>query len=98
MGERESAHLDIAAVRAAAMRFDSVADELDRAARLPLTFGGSAAGRAHTADGDALRVASEQIAGELAMWARSAAEIAMSLRAGADRYLDADLGATARIA
>ena len=93
MGERDSARLDVAAVRAAAERFDSVADELDRAARIPLTFDGSAAGRAHTADGDALRVALDRRTGELAMWARSAAEIAVGLRAGADRYVDADLGA-----
>ena len=98
MGERDSARLDVAAVRAAAERFDSVADELDRAARIPLTFDGSAAGRAHTADGDALRAALDQVASDLARWARAAAEIAVGLRAGADRYVDADLGATARIA
>ena len=98
MGERDSARLDIAAVRAAAERFDSVADELNRVARVPLTFDGSAAGRAHTADGDALRVAVDRVIGDLAGWARAAAEIAAGLRAGADRYVDADLGATARIA
>jgi hypothetical protein len=98
MGERDSARLDVAAVRAAAECFDSVADELDRAARLPLTFDGSAAGRAHTAEGDALRGASDRVTAELAVWARAAAEIAAGLRAGADRYVDADLGATARIA
>jgi hypothetical protein len=98
MGERDSARLDVAAVRAAAECFDSVADELDRAARLPLTFGGSAAGRAHTAEGDALRGASNRVTADLTVWARAAAEIAAGLRAGADRYVDADLGATARIA
>ncbi|MCV7227357.1 type VII secretion target [Mycolicibacterium komossense] len=98
MGERDSARLDVAAVRAAAERFDGVADDLQRVARIPLTFDGPTAGRAHGADGAALRAALDQIIGDLAVWARAAAEIATGLRAGADRYVDADLGATARIA
>jgi hypothetical protein len=98
MGERDSVRVDVAAVRAAAERFDSAADDLNRAARISLSFDGSAAGRGHTADGDALRVALNQVIADLAGWARAAAEIAAGLRAGADRYVDADLGASARIA
>jgi Excreted virulence factor EspC, type VII ESX diderm len=98
MGERNSVRVDVAAVRAAADRFDSVADDLNRAARVSLGFDGSVAGRGHTAEGDALRVALNQVLADLTGWARAAAEIAAALRAGADRYVDADLGATARIA
>jgi hypothetical protein len=95
------------------MRFDSsgvhrVADQLGVAAELidgavgnhlaALTFGGASAGRAHTARGDALRVELERLATEASRWSRAALEIAVALRAGADRYDDADLYAAARIA
>jgi Excreted virulence factor EspC, type VII ESX diderm len=96
MGEQDSAHVDIAAVRAAADQFDAAAEQLDRAAHVPLSFDGSTAGRAHAPRGDAVRVAADWIPQELSAWARAAAEIAACLRAGANRYVDADFGATAR--
>ena len=97
MGERQTAHLDSAAVLAVADRFDAAADQLDRAARVPLSFDGLTAGRGHTADGDELRLTLDRVVDELSAWARAAAEIAAGLRAGADRYRDADLGAATRI-
>jgi hypothetical protein len=95
------------------MRFDSravngVADQLCAAAELidaavgnhlaALTFGGASAGRAHTARGDALHVELERLATEVSRWSRAAVEIAAALRAGADRYTEAELYAVARIA
>ena len=95
------------------MRFDSsavhrIADQLGAAAELidgavgnhlaQLAFGGTSAGRSHTARGDALRVQLERLAAEVGQWSRAAVETAAALRAGADRYADADLYAAARIA
>jgi hypothetical protein len=95
------------------MRFDSsgvhgVADRLAGAAELidgavanhlvALIFGGSSAGRAHTARGDALRVELERLTTEVSQWSRAAVEIAAALRAGGDRYGEAELYAAARIA
>lgn len=95
------------------MRFDSsgvhrVADQLDAAAELldravgdhlaRLAFGGAGAGRAHTARGDALRAQLERLTAEVTQWSRAAADTAAALRAGADRYADAELYAAARIA
>ncbi|MCV7099323.1 type VII secretion target [Mycobacterium palustre] len=95
------------------MRFDSagvhqIADQLGAAAEViddavsnhlaRLAFGGSAAGRAHGARGDALRVELERLRDEVSQWSRVVVETAAALRAGADRYADADLYAAARIA
>ena len=95
------------------MRFDNpavngIADQLDAAAELidgavgnhlaALTFGGASAGREHTARGDALRVELERLTAEVSRWSRAAVEIAVALRAGADRYAEAELHAAARIA
>lgn len=95
------------------MRFDSsavhgIADQLSAAAELidgavgnhlaRLTFGGATAGRAYIARGDALRVQLERLTAEVGQWSRAAVETAAALRAGADRYADADLYAAARIA
>ena len=95
------------------MRFDSpavhtVADQLGAATELldravgdhlaRLAFGGSYAGRAHSPRGDALRVQLERLTAEVTQWSRAAAEVAAALRAGADRYNDAELYAAARIA
>jgi hypothetical protein len=96
MGEHDSAHVDIAAVRAAADQFDAAAQQLDRAAHVSLSFDGATAGRAHAARGDTVRVAADWAPEELSAWARAAAEIAACLRAGANRYVDADFGAAAR--
>jgi hypothetical protein len=95
------------------MRFDSagidrVADQLRAAAELidgavgnnlaGLTFGGASAGRAHTARGDALRVELERLTAGVSQWSRAAVDIAVALRAGADRYAEAETYAAARIA
>ncbi|MCI4676937.1 type VII secretion target [Candidatus Mycolicibacterium alkanivorans] len=90
--------VDTAAVRAAAQRFDAVAQILDSALRNHLgepAFGGSKAGRAHTARGEAVGMALRRIGAELAQWSRAAEEIGAALRAGADRYADAEWRAAA---
>ena len=74
---------------------------IDGAARndlAALTFGGAAAGRAHVERGEALRVELERLTAQVRRWSRTADEIAIALRAGADRYAGADMYAAARIA
>jgi hypothetical protein len=97
MGEQQTALVDTAGIRAVADQFDAGAARLDDAARTPLNFDGLTAGRAHIADGDQLRVEIHRVTQDLSAWARAAAEIAAGLRAGADRYRDADHAAAARI-
>lgn len=95
------------------MRFDSadvrrIAERIDDAAELigeasskqlsRLTFDGTRAGRAYAGCGDRLRGELDHLAVELSQWSRSASEIAAILRAGADRYAEAELSAAARIA
>ena len=95
------AGIDVAAVRAVADQLDRAAELIDDAAGYHLarlTFGGATAGRAHSARGDALRAALQRLAGELSQWSRATGEIAVGLRAGAERYADAELYAAARIA
>jgi hypothetical protein len=95
------ARIDVAAVRAVADRIDAATELIDDAVAnhlARLTFGGALAGRAHTARGDALRGGLDRLAAELSQWSRAAVEIAVALRAGADRYAEADLYAAARIA
>jgi hypothetical protein len=90
--------VDTAAVRAAAQGFDAAAEILDSALRTHLAglnFGGSTAGRVHTARGEAVGTALRRLSGELAQWSRAAEEISAALRAGADRYVDAEGRATA---
>jgi hypothetical protein len=93
--------IDTAAVHAVADRFAAAAGLIDGAAcdhMARLAFGGSSAGRAHTARGDALRAGLDRLAAELSQWSRAAVEIAVVLRASANRYADADVYAAARIA
>ena len=71
----------------------AVSDHLAR-----LAFGGANAGRAHTARGDALRGELERLAASCRNGRGHLLEIAAALRAGADRYADAELYAAARIA
>lgn len=90
--------VDIAAVRAAAQQFDAAAEILDSALRIhlaALAFGGAAAGRDHTARGEAVAAALRRLSGELAEWSRAAQEIGAALRAGAERYGDAESRAAA---
>lgn len=99
MGQ-QNAFVDAAAVRAVANRFDDAAQLIDGSVRThfaKLAFDGANAGRAYIGHGDALRLALDRLAGELARWARATAEIATALRSSADRYAEADLSAAARI-
>ncbi|MDI3314705.1 MAG: type VII secretion target [Mycobacterium sp.] len=100
MGYRDTASIDVAAVRALAGRFQATAEILDEVARnhlACLTFGGAAAGRAHSARGDALRTALMRWAAEVSQWSLATGEIARALRASADRYADAELRAASGI-
>ncbi|OBG63302.1 type VII secretion target [Mycobacterium sp. E735] len=93
--------IDVAATHRVADQFRAAADLLDRALSDQLgrlAFGGAAAGRAHTARGDALRVELERLTAEVAQWSRASGEIASALRVSADRYADAEAYAAERIA
>ena len=93
--------IDVAATHRIADRFGAAAGLIDGAANdhlAGLMFGGERAGRAYTARGDALRVQLQRLAAELSQWSHASADIAVSLRAGADRYAGAELYAAARIA
>ncbi|BBZ73658.1 hypothetical protein MPRS_47510 [Mycobacterium paraseoulense] len=93
--------IDVAATHQIADQFRAAADLLDRALSDQLgrlAFGGAAAGRAHTARGDALRVELDRLTAEVAQWSRASTEIATALRASADRYADAEMYAAERIA
>jgi hypothetical protein len=92
---------DSAGVHRVADQLGAAAEHLDRATGdhlARLVFGGSAAGRAHTARGDALHAELQRLTAEVARWAQAAVETAAALRTGADRYADAELCAAARIA
>ncbi len=93
MGEPDVARVDIAAVLGAARQYDAAADIVDTAVRTHLTslrFDGAVAGRMHTARGDALRLAVDDVVDRLHQWSRAATEVAAELRACADRYVDVD--------
>ena len=93
--------VDVAALYAVADQLSAAAEIIDGAVANHLTwlaFSGPRAGRAHTARGDTLHAALERLAAELSHWSRATAEISAALRAGADRYANAELYAAARIA
>lgn len=93
MGEPDTARVDIAAVLGAARQYDMAADIVDTAIRTHLTglrFDGASAGRIHTANGDAVRLAVDDVVDRLHQWARAATEIAAELRSCADRYVEVD--------
>ena len=93
MGETDAARVDVAALLAVAGQYQEVADSIDAALRthlLGLAFDGASAGRAYVARGDALRAGVDGIVARLREWSRAATEIAVTLRASADRYVDAD--------
>lgn len=100
MGEADTAHVDVGAVLAAAQQYDTAADIVDAAIRTHLTglrFDGAAAGRVYAAQGDALRIAVDDVVHRLHDWARAAAEIATELRSCADRYVDVDARGARRV-
>lgn len=93
--------VDVAAVHRVADQLSAAAELVNGAAGdhlARLAFSGASAGRAYTARGDALRGELERLATQLTQWSRASAEISEALRAGVDRYADADLYAAARIA
>jgi len=84
----------------AARQYDAAADIVDTAIRTHLTglrFDGAAAGRMHTAHGDALRLAVDDVVARLRQWSRAATEIAVELRACVDRYVDIDSAGARRL-
>lgn len=92
-----TASIDLTAVHDAAGRFSASAADLDGALQAhPACFGGAVAGRAYLSRGDALRSALDQIAQQIADWARASADIAASLTVTAAGYRDADVRAGAR--
>lgn len=98
MGEADAARVDVAALLEVAGRYDEIAAIVDAAVRHDLSglaFDGSTAGRAHTASGDALRLAVEDVGDQLRQWSRAAAEVAVALRVSADRYRAAESRAAA---
>ncbi len=100
MGEPDAARVDVAAMLGLARRYDVAADIVDTAVRTHLTalkFDGAAAGRVHTARGDALRTAVDQVVDQLRQWSRAATEIASAMRVSAERYADADSRAARRV-
>lgn len=97
----ESAGIDVAAVHVVADRMSAAAELIDDAVAnhlATLAFAGAGAGRDHIARGDAVRRGLDRLVAELSQWSRAAAEIAVALRAGANRYADADVDVAARIA
>lgn len=100
MGEPEIARVDVAAVLDVARQYDTASDIVDAAVRTHLTglrFDGALAGRVHAAQGDALRLAVDDLVHRLQQWARASAEIAAELRSCADRYVDVDARGARRI-
>ena len=84
----------------AARQYDAAAEIVDTGIRTHLTglrFDGAVAGRMHTAHGDALRIAIDDMVDRLHEWARESTEIAAELRACADRYVDVDARGARRI-
>ncbi len=98
---RVRTRVDVAAARRVADQLGAAAELIDGAVgdhMARLAFSGASAGRAHTARGDALHHELERLAAQLSQWSRATVDIAVALRASADRYADAELYAAARIA
>ena len=96
MGQRDVAHVDVAALLDVAGEYQAAADAVDAVVRTRiagLQFDGAAAGRVHVARGDAVHGAVAGIADQLREWSRASAEIAATLRATARRYDEADVRA-----
>ncbi|MHC9291734.1 type VII secretion target [Mycobacterium sp. LTG2003] len=100
MGVVDAARIDVAALLDAARQYEAAADIVDAAVRTRLSrpaFDGSAAGQAHVAHGDAVRLAVDDLTEPLNEWVRAAREIAAVLRTSADRYIAADGRAASRV-
>ena len=95
-----STGVDVGALRAVAEDYERVAQIIDRVVRDHLShmaFGGSTAGRAHVAAGEALQAALRDLTNSVAQWSRAAGEIATAIGASVDRYVDADERAAERV-
>jgi hypothetical protein len=97
MGQPPTVHVDVAAIRAVAGCFDSVAGLAGRAAVRRLAFDARSAGRAYAAEDGSLRGSVEPLIADLHAWGRAAEEIAVGLRCGAERYADSERGVAERI-
>lgn len=100
MGVVDAARVDVGALLEAARQYDAAADIVDAAVRTRLSrpvFGGAAAGRAHVAHGDRVRLALDDLTRPLHEWTRAAGEIAGVLRTSTDRYVTADARAASRV-
>lgn len=62
-----------------------------------MSFCGARAGREYAEYGAAVRAGLDGLAADLSQWSRAAQQIALALRAGVDRYQDAERYAAARI-
>ena len=92
--------MDVGALRAVAREYERVAEIVDRSVRdhlQQLAFGGSTAGRAYVAHGEALQAALHDLTTSVAQWSRAAGEIASALDVSIDRYIDADERAAGRV-
>ncbi|OKH65873.1 hypothetical protein EB72_05895 [Mycobacterium sp. SWH-M1] len=95
-----STGVDVGALRAVAREYERVAEIVDRSVRdhlQQLAFGGSTAGRAYVAHGEALQTALRDLTTSVAQWSRAAGEIASALDVSVDRYIDADERAAGRV-
>lgn len=100
MGELDVAVVDVAAVLGAAGQYDAAAETVQTAVRNLLSglrFDGALAGRMHTARGEALRAAIDELVTGMRQWTRAAGEIAAELRSCAARYVDADARGADRV-
>lgn len=100
MGAVQAARVDGAALVSMAARYDAAASIVETAVRThlsALSFDGSAAGREYVAHGNALRASVDDVVAALPGWARSAADIADTLRASAARYAEADADTASRV-
>ncbi len=100
MATTGSARVDTAVVRSIAREYETASAIVDGVIRGPvagLGFGGLAAGRAYAAQGEAVRGALHEVESALLHWGRAAAEIAVALRAAAQRYENAEARAASRV-
>ncbi|KHO23198.1 type VII secretion target [Mycolicibacterium setense] len=97
MGDVTAARVDAEALLQVARQYGAAAGIIESGAQVRLRFDGATAGRAHTACGDSLRTALDEIIMPLRQWARAAGEVAAVLTSTTDRYLVADAGAAARV-
>ncbi|KUI45120.1 hypothetical protein AU197_12815 [Mycobacterium sp. IS-1590] len=96
----DTTRVDAATLLSVARHYQGVADTVDATVRTHLgglVFDGSGAGRSYVAGGDAVRSAVDDVVRQLRLWSRASAEIAVALRAAADRYAEADARAAERL-